>query len=174
MAFCGSALPKHGYRGMEKGQLTWANLTVAVVLAAPLPVFAQAPAAPSGGAEPHRKLLMMALDNYHKALCEGNQPCAPASTAERATPPITDDQARTIVAVASISTLAEHCQLDWERRNFVPLMRHHREKLRMTERQMALVGLLHGITMGALGETVRRSPCTPEMKASTEKRLLAP
>jgi hypothetical protein len=105
---------------MEKCKLTSASLIMAVVLAAPLEVLAQVPEGSSPRAEPHQKLLMIALDNYQKALCGGNQPCAPASTAERATPPITDEQARAIVAAASISVLAEHCQLDWERRNFAP------------------------------------------------------
>jgi hypothetical protein len=155
-------------------QVTSVNLLAAIALAAPFPVAAQAPVTPSPRPELHRQFLLMALDSYQRARCEGNQPCAPASAAERATPPITDDQARAIVAAATISTMAEHCQLDWGRRNFVPLMQHHRERLKMNERQMALVGLLHGITMGAVGETVRRTPCTPEMKASTEKRLLAP
>jgi hypothetical protein len=154
-------------------QLTSVNLIAALALMMPFPVAAQTPATPSPRPELHRQFLSMALDNYLGALC-GNQPCAPASAAERATPPITDDQARAIVAAATISIMAEHCQLDWERRNFVPLMRHHRERLKMNERQMALVGLLHGITMGALDETVRRNPCTPEMKESIEKRLLAP
>jgi hypothetical protein len=155
-------------------QLTSVKLIAAVALVAPFPVAAQAPATPSPRPELHRQFLLIALDNYQKALCGLNQPCAPASAAERATPPITDDQARAIVAAATISTMAEHCELDWERRNFVPLMQHHRERLKMNGRQMALVGLLHGVTMGAVGETVRQTPCTPEMKASTEKRLLVP
>jgi hypothetical protein len=154
---------------MKHWQLVLAHAIVAVTLAVPRPLPAQAPAA---RIEPHRQLLMLALDSYPKARC-GKEPCAPATAAERAKPPITDDQARAIVTAATISVLAEHCQLDWEKRNFIPLMRHHRETLKMSERQMALVGLLHGITMGAYAETVRKSICTPEAKAATEKRMLA-
>ena len=89
-------------------------------------------------------------------------------------PPITDDQARAVVEAGSISVVAEHCGLDWQRRNFESLMKHHRERLRMSERQLALVSLLHGITMGVVGETVRRTPCSAELKVPTEKRLIAP
>jgi hypothetical protein len=154
---------------MKHWQLVLAHAIVAVTLAVPRPALAQSPAA---RVEPHRQLLSLALDSYAKARC-GNQPCAPVTAAERAKPPITDDQARAIVTAATISVLAEHCQLDWERRNFIPLMRHHRETLKMTERQLALVGLLHGVTMGAYAETVRKSTCTPEAKVATEKRLIA-
>ena len=154
---------------MKHWQLALAHAVVAVTLAVPRPGLAQSPAA---RVEPHRQLLSLALDGYAKARC-GKELCAPATAAERAKPPITDDQARAVVTAATISVLAEHCQLDWERRNFIPLMRHHRETLKMTERQMALVGLLHGVTMGAYAETVRKSTCTPEAKVATEKRLLA-
>jgi len=155
---------------MKRWQLVLTHAIVAAALAVPRPVLAQAPAA---RVEPHQQFLLLALDNYAKARC-GKELCAPATAAERANPPITDEQARAIVTAGTISIMAEHCQLDWERRNFIPLMRHHRETLKMTERQMALVGLLHGITMGALAETVRKSVCTPEAKVATEKRLLAP
>lgn len=53
-------------------------------------------------------------------------------------------------------------------------MSHYRNKIGMSERQMALVGLLHGLTMGAVTKAVERSPCTAEVKASVEKGLLAP
>jgi hypothetical protein len=124
--------------------------------------------------EPHQKLLKLALDNLQKALCGNGQPCAPATASERANPPVTDEQARAIVGAGTISVLAEHCGLDWTRRNFMPMMQYHRQKLKMNRRQMALVGLLHGITMGAVGGVARQTPCSPEMKASIEKRLIAP
>jgi hypothetical protein len=154
---------------MKHWQLVLAHAIGAVALAVPRPAVAQSPGA---SVEPHRQLLSLALDTYSKARC-GNQLCAPATAAERANPPITDEQARAIVTAGIISVLAEHCELDWEKRNFFPLMRHHRETLKMTERQMALVGLLHGVTMGAYEETVRKNTCTPEAKVATEKRLLA-
>jgi hypothetical protein len=161
--------------GMDSGTrlMIWnqalASLMAALTLAMPLSVAAQ-----PARTELHRQLLMIALDNLGRARCEGGQPCAPATTEERATPPITDDQARAVVDVGSISVVAEHCGLDWQRRNFEPLMKHHRERLRMSERQLALVSVLHGIAMGVLGETVRRTSCSPELKVSTEKRLIAP
>ncbi len=118
----------------------------------------------------HTVLLNMALDNVPKARCDGGKACAPVSDAERMTL-ITDVQAKTIVSAATISTLAEHCGLDWQKRNFVPLMMYHREKLKMTERQMAVVGLLHGIAMNIVGDVVRKTPCAAEMKTNVEAKL---
>jgi hypothetical protein len=141
---------------------TSVNLIAAVVLATPFPVAAQAPVTPSLSPELHRQFLLMALDSYQRARCEGNQPCAPASAAERATPPITDDQARAIVAAATISTMAEHCQLDWGRRNFVPLMQHHRERLKMSERQMALLGFCMGSQWEQLARQSAGAPARPK------------
>jgi len=153
--------------------MTWnsslVNVIAALALAMPLSLAAQ-----QARPEPHRQLLMIALDNLGRARCEGDQPCAPATAEERATPPITDDQARAVVEAGGISVVAQHCGLDWQRRNFEPLMKHHRARLKMSERQLALVSLLHGITMGFVGESVRRTPCSAELKVASEKRLIAP
>jgi hypothetical protein len=147
-------------------------LGVAGVVASACPALAQT----SGGSSPefHQYILKLALDNFAKARCEANQACAPATNEERQNPPISDDQALRIFRAAVISTTAEHCGLDWQRRNFEPLMTYHRDKLALSPRQMALVGLMHGIAMGALGDQVRQSPCTADVKAWTEQRLLSP
>jgi len=121
----------------------------------------------------HRQLLEIALNNIQKTLCKPpDQPCAPATAKERATPPISDQQAQTIVASGIISALGKHCGLDWQRFNFQPLMSYHREKLQMTSRQIALVGLLHGITMGAVRKDVERSACTSDLKSKTKKKFI--
>jgi hypothetical protein len=155
-------------RSVVRGTL---SLGMAGLLAWAGPALAQT----SGGSSPefHRHILKLALDNFKKARCALNQACAPATTEERQTPPISDDQARRIVGSAVISTMAEHCRLDWQRRNFEPLMAYHRAKLGMSERQVALVGLIHGIAMGAVGDQVRQTPCSADMKATTEQRLLS-
>jgi hypothetical protein len=163
---------------MDRLRLT--RLTVAVpltlltaALTACQSVLAQSVAPPAPKQELHRAFLAVAIDNFDKAMCGQGQSCAPATAAERANPPLSDEQARSIVSAGVISVTADHCGLDWQRWNFVPLMRHHRETLKLNEREMALVGLLHGITMGQVGEIARKSPCTPELKAATEQRLIA-
>ena len=159
---------------MDRLRLMQLTIAVAVtLLTAGHSVLAQTAAPPAPKQELHRAFLTLAIDNIDKAMCGQGQFCAPATAAERANPPLTDEQARGIVSAGVISVTAEHCGLDWQRRNFGPLLRHHRETLKLNERQLALVGLLHGITMGQVGEVVRRSPCSPEQKAATEQRLIA-
>lgn len=119
--------------------------------------------------EVYQQLLNTALDNLAKAQC-GAAPCSPATTEERANPPLTDEQVRNAVAAGTVSIFAEQCQLDW-RPHFESYMRHHRIGLKMNDRQLALVGLLHGITMGSLTKRVEQTPCTPEFKAGLEKKL---
>lgn len=132
------------------------------------------PATAQTGQQPSdRQLLGMAIENLARTRC-GERPCAPATAQERARPPITDEQARMIISSAAVSVMAEHCGLDWQRRNFLPLMAHHRQGLRMNERQLAIVGLLHGIAMRVFGDAARRRPCTPGVKEGVVKRLLVP
>lgn len=126
---------------------------------------------PSKSAELREKLLRTALDNFPKALC-GNEPCAPATPEELKTPPITDAQAQSVISASIMSAMADHCGLDWSKRNFAPLMQQQRD-LKLSERQLALIGLLHGVGMGVVGETVKKSPCSPETKDKVEQRLLA-
>lgn len=143
----------------------------AAIIITAFPVAAEGRKASSSDSLP-KILLALALDNYPNARCGNNQPCAPATAEERERPPLTDEQAHTIVTAASTSAIARHCGLDWQRRNFEPLMRFHRETLKLSERQMALVGLLHGISMGVMAEPVARGPCIPALKASAEKHML--
>jgi hypothetical protein len=68
------------------------------------------------------KVLMLALDNIHRGRCERSQPCAPATAEEKASPPITIGEARLIIRRGVVSAAAEHCGLDWQRKNFEPMM----------------------------------------------------
>ena len=132
---------------------------------------AEAQPAASKAGELREKLLRTALDNLPKALC-GDGPCAPATPEELRTPPLTDPQVQTVISASIVSAMAEHCGLDWSKRNFAPMMQYHREQLKLSDRQVALVGLLHGVGMGVVGETVKKSPCTPETKDKVEQKLL--
>lgn len=137
------------------------------------------PAAPAGAqpsddrnATAAREITALALANIQRARC-GSTPCAPATDAERANPPIAETQARGIVAAGLISAFAEHCGLDWQMRSFAPLMRKLRTDLRFSERQMALAGVMHGIMQQTARDSLAGKPCTDQMRAETEKSLTA-
>jgi hypothetical protein len=80
-----------------------------------------------------KHLLKLALDNLDKAICVKAK-CAPATDEERRNPPLSNAQVKANISVGTLSTLAEHCGLDWKCRNFEPLMQSHRERMKMSER----------------------------------------
>jgi hypothetical protein len=62
----------------------------------------------------------------------------------------------------------EWCRLDWQQRSFRPMMDHYRKVIGLNERQMALMGLLHGIHQGFMTRTMGDRECTPEMRAKLQ------
>ena len=127
-------------------------------------------AGPSFGDDLVQKVLMLALDNMSHARCENMKPCAPATAAEKANPPITFAEARMIVHRGTLSGTAGHCGLDWRKRNFEPMMAYWRQKMKKNERQMALIGLMHCIMQGMV-EGNRKLSCTAEIREDLERQL---
>jgi hypothetical protein len=105
-----------------------------------------------------QKILMLALDNIGRARCENNKPCAAATAEERAKPPITIEEARLFMRRGVLSGMAEPCKLDWQKRNFLPMMTYWRDTMKKTERQMALIGLVHGIIQGMMKPGAQACP----------------
>jgi hypothetical protein len=78
------------------------------------------------------------------------------------------ERALAIVQTGTHTPLAMWCGLDWQRRSYLPMMRHYRHELRFNGRQMALVGILHGIAQGALEAQLKaKGACD----AATRNRL---
>jgi hypothetical protein len=69
-----------------------------------------------------------------------------------------------------LSGAAERCGLDWQRRNFVPMMAHWRNDMKKTERQMALVALLHGVMQGIVTSGPDKA-CPTSMRENLEAGL---
>ena len=101
------------------------SFSIVALVAAALTLAMHAPtvfAGPSFGDDLVQKVLMLALDNMSRARCENMKPCAPATAAEKADPPITLAEARMILQRAMLSGFAERCGLDWSKHNFTPMM----------------------------------------------------
>ena len=114
-----------------------------------------------------QKLLMAALDNIGRGMWGDNKRCAPATPEEKANPPITIVEARLVTYRAALSAAAELCGLDWQGRNFLPMMAYWRRTVKKNERQMAVIGILHGIMQG-LGKP---DACTADIRATVERQL---
>ncbi|GGC55439.1 hypothetical protein [Chelatococcus reniformis] len=119
--------------------------------------------------------LNLALTNISRAKCEDLKPCAAPTADEKAHPPISIAEARAAMKAGIVSGIAEHCGLDWHRRTFVPMMVYHRKAVQMNERQMALMGLLHGMQQARVSRALGASgTCSADMKAKVNAGLPAP
>jgi hypothetical protein len=143
-------------------------LVVALFLATPH-AHAQAP---SNQDDAVRTLLGLALDNIQRGVCENGKTCLPVTAEERASPPLTIGEAKAIVDRAVLSAMGEHCGLDWQRLNYLPMMAHWRNVLKSSGRKMALISLLHGIAQGQIQTAlVQRGSCTDADRQKIEVRL---
>lgn len=114
-----------------------------------------------------QRMLQLALKNINRAACDGFNPCAPATPMELKHPPITLDQARAALAVGVRTAVADWCGLDSARRSVVPMQKELR-KLRLSNRQMALIAVVHSIQQSITGEQLKAGrPCD----AGTRKKL---
>lgn len=119
-----------------------------------------------------RRALSLGVENFQRLKCDGNRFCSPATPEEKASPPLSLAEARAIMQRGALSGLAEHCRLDWQQRNFGPMMDYWRTTMKKTERQMALVGFLHGVVQQALYSSVAaRGACGDRLRRLVDASL---
>jgi hypothetical protein len=114
-----------------------------------------------------RSVLMLALDKIGSALCTNTRPCAPATEEEKANPPVSIPEARSILGRAVLSGVAEKCGFNWRDRSFLPMMQHWRQTMKKNERQMALIGMIHGLGMGLANQ----AECSPQLRENVDRQL---
>ena len=119
------------------------------------------------GDEVARQMLMVALARIDQALCR-REPCAPATAAEKANPPISIPEARFVIIRGFMGAFAQQCGLNWRDQSFLPMMQYWHQTMKKNERQMALIGLLHGIAMGVVE---RRIECSAEERRNLDRDL---
>jgi hypothetical protein len=114
---------------------------------------------------------MLALDNIGRGRCDNKlTPCAPATAEEKANPPITTAEARIVFHRGMLSGAAEACGLDWTKRNYLPMMTYWRHTVKKNERQMALIGIMHGITL-EFSKAGLKSGCIKELRERVDREL---
>ena len=69
-----------------------------------------------------------------------------------------------------LSGAAQACGLDWQRQNFVPMMAYWRQQ-KKTDRQLALIGLLHGMAQGQANAMLASRPCTEQSRQGLQAQL---
>ena len=121
-----------------------------------------------------RELIKIALAALPNLLCENDKPCAPASQEELEVPPITIAEARQIATYGTMSGAAAYCGLDWEEVSYSPMMNHWRTESHKSERQMAIIAVIHGVSQGRAQEALKsQGPCTADFRAQM-KRYFSP
>ncbi len=132
-----------------------------------VPASAQTPKAKSRE-ELMQQALQAALGNIQTVRC-GAERCAPATPEELKNPPLSLTETSQAFGRGLFSGGADICQLDWNKRNFEPMMAYWR-KQKKTERQLALIGLVHQIAMQQIQKHVGAG-CPEAMKKDVEAKL---
>jgi len=115
-----------------------------------------------------KDILELGLKNIHRAACDGFNACAPTTPEELEFPPISIDQARAALVTGTRTALAQWCGLDANRRSVLPMNRHLRKALRFSNRQVALMAVIHGIQQSAMAEQLKAKGACDE---ATRTRL---
>jgi hypothetical protein len=115
-----------------------------------------------------RELLDLALRNISRARCDNEKPCKPATEDELRSPPVSMEEARRAAQTGVLSALAEKCG-DPDQKFFRAMMAHFRQSVRLNERQLALLALVHGIQLGSFTKILPANACTPQIRELLSK-----
>lgn len=116
------------------------------------------------------KIIVLAMNNYWgQARLKDGSYVQPSSEKERETVPITKEEAADVIYAGEISSLADWCGLNWQK-NYYWVTESARSN-GLNGKQVAFVGLLHGVAMGVVDSAVKGKTCTPEMKGIVVKKL---
>lgn len=120
------------------------------------------------------RMLQLVLDRLPEAMCGTKKRCTPPTPEEKAKPPLSVEDARLAMKAGILSGNAQHCSLDWKSKVFAPLMTQGRRKLKMNDRQLAMLGILHGAMQeyALAGLKARGGTCTAAIKADIQKKMI--
>ncbi len=80
---------------------------------------------------------------------------------------------RRVIETGIVSAFAEWCKVEWTRRNYLPFMRAERAKKLWSDRQLAYIGVLHGITVGFYAKQFAQGGSCPEERRKQIEFILA-
>lgn len=117
-----------------------------------------------------RGRIEQALANIQFARCADEKPCAPATRAEKDDLPITVTEARIVLRQGILNGLAQICGLDWQTQNYQPMIAYW-QGLAKTDRQMALINILHGMAQGQAQALMGSQTCTDDFRSTIQAKL---
>lgn len=118
----------------------------------------------------HEKIIEQTLNNFWgKAVLKDGSFVQADSEEERKTVPISKTNAKHVILIGELSSLAGWCGLDWQQ-NYHKMTKAARDS-GFTGKQVAFIGLLHGVTMGTVDLAVKERRCAPQIKQSIAEKL---
>jgi hypothetical protein len=108
-------------------------------------------------------LTAAARSNLTMARLQDGSPVPPETPEERAQPIVPRALEEQTIDRALLSTMMDVCELDSDALSYLPYMRKIRESARYSDRQIAYIGLLHGVSMGSFSRAMDSSLCNPEL-----------
>ena len=109
-----------------------------------------------------------------RARLPDGSPIAPETPAELALPIVPNDVARAVIRRGSVSGMLEACSGDWSGRSFLPMMTQARARGDLQPKQLAFIGLLHGVFQGAVNTAAPKTACDATLIAKIDAELGQP
>jgi hypothetical protein len=85
--------------------------------------------------------------------------------------PLSVAETRRLVVSSVLSALAEKCNLPWDKQIYLPMMAYFRHSKKLNERQMTLVGMLHGVQQGYILAGLPVEPCPPQIRDQISRAI---
>jgi hypothetical protein len=138
-------------------------------------LLAQEGAAPSslaGNDDLVRKMEQITRDNLSSFKLPDGSNVSEETPEDRQKPIIPFYDAKEVVNRGILTASAVHCGMDGIEKSFAPFMRKQRASGQFTDRQMAYIGGLHGVTQGVFENALKKKgACAPESKAQIQNML---
>lgn len=151
---------------------------VAVILLLSSAVFAMAQTAQQKGDAPKtreelmQRVLQTALANISKIACSEGKACTPATDAEKKNPPLSLSETSQVFGRGIFSGGAAYCGMNWQTRNYEPMMAYWRKEMKKNDRQLALIALIHGIAKDQIvAQFWGQGKCPDEIRKDLEAKL---
>lgn len=120
--------------------------------------------------EHREQLIQAAFANFWgKARLSNGNTVQPDNPTERSTLPISAAAANHVISIGELSGIAEWCGMDWQA-HFLSLTAKARRQ-GFSEKQVAFIGLLHGVAQGNVYSSVKSETCAAEQKSGAAKML---
>jgi len=127
--------------------------------------------APKNREEYMQKVLQIALQNIQNARC-GSERCSPATEAEKKNPPLSLSETSEVVGRGIFSGGAAYCGLDWQKRNFVPMMDYWKKQKKKNDRQLAMIAIIHNVMIEQIqANFAAKGACPEEMRKDVDSKL---